>query len=662
MNFRRDEPLTIKTKYLVYKGCKKNVHRLWKLNGDRGKSIASSSSGHSGKYSKPGNFFGTGLNSRDDEKVKRITDQTIQENLRTTEKMNQLRLKLELANSRKKLMSTKFQTRAISKLNKESLPAAPVNEATIINTMSKSHKTNENEIDKPMISSIKQLGDKVIQRQLKQERMLSAESKMKIKENLTRNRSFKSIMSTPTLASSSSLSFFNNEVNALDFCFSGSTGDVLEQTTTNKLGRSISFQSNYVFNRADSNLCVSNASGASSLATMEATSISHSTPTIQEYVGSICEPESSKVTGTNISEAKISSFSSSMQDLLLKEFLTKSTQHEASTSIRDYKSENFDISSFTKKSTNECAFDNKEEKQPVVAPSMVSEKTECFILPKLLIRESSPSVFESRISTSECTSVADSDVVSIEKPSTESLIDFYDNLQSSSTSSLVPKLNDSGCFASFHQPTVNRFYHSDLDLNLLNDRFKTKLSISNQDINSNKVNSGWSSSNLLLMSATNQTKDKISSDHDPIRVEDVNYDKFLNDLLNNDFGSTVSNVNSAVIGNNETLSYSKALGKENELIDLFGYNLDSSFLKKSSSRIPPTKKTVDKLKSFGSNPTLLGHHHSLNAHEGSNLERTTTTSTTTVHIPQLSRLDAIPTKYRRGESLLSKSRIEGFNF
>lgn len=667
--FRRDEPLTIKTKYLVYKGCKKNVHRLWKLNGDKGKSAASTSSGHSGKYAKSGSLFGSGLSSRDDEKIKRITDQTIQENIRTTEKMNQLRLKMELANARKKMKSIKFQTKPTCRQTKESSHESGLSDTITRKSENLSQELRENGYERPMSSSdqIKnQFNDKVIQRHLKQERMLSAESKMKIKENLSRNRSFKTIMSPPALASSSSLSFFNNEINALEFCFSGSTGDVLGPTT-NKLGRSLSFQSNYVFNRTDSNLCVNNTSGANSLATMEATTISNSTPTIQEYVGSMCEPEPTRAIGTKVNEAKKSSYSTSMQDLLLKEFLTKSSPR-GSTKSREYSSDNIDFASFTRKSSRDCAFNSKEEKDMLQGSagrsSMASEINEYFILPKLLIREDSPSVFESSIGADEHrTETADAgavgdllDVASAKPPSAESLIDYYDNLTSSSTSSLVPKLNDYGCFPSFHQPTVNRFYHSDLDLNQLNDRFKNKLSISNQDINSSEVDSDWSRSNLLLLSAINQTKDETPNDHNP--VEDVNYDKFLNDLLNNDFGSAIPYSKTTESDRNEASGYSKGYGKDNELIDLFGNDLDSTLLKKSSARrVPPMKKQADKLKSFGSNPTLLGHH-SLSTHEGSNLAGTTTTSTTTVHIPQLSRLDAIPTKYRRGNA----SSLCAFNF
>lgn len=658
--FRRDEPLTIKTKYLVYKGCKKNVHRLWKLNGDKGKSAASTSSGHNGKYAKSGSLFGSGLNGRDDEKIKRITDQTIQENIRTTEKMNQLRLKMELANARKKLKSIKFPFK-----NKSSSDLG-VNEKLSMKIDGLTKELHENGIEKPMCSSSKvkeQFNDKVIQRQLKQERYLSAESKIKIKENLSRNRSFKTILSPSTLASSSSMSFFNNnDVNPLEFCF-GSTGDVLGPST-NKLGRSLSFQSNYVFNRTDSNLCVNNASGVNSLATMESTTISNSTPIIQEYVSPICEPERARAIGTKVKDAKKSAYSSSMQDLLLKEFLTKSSPRVTATTTasgqsRDYSSANLEFTSFTKRPSRDCAFNSNDERDALKGASTKSgpggEINEYFILPKLFIREDSPSVFESSLGDENNKAEAQEGACG-KQPSAESLIEFYDNLTSSSTSSLMSKMNDFGCYPSFHQPSPNRFYHSDLDLNSLNDRFKTKLSISNQDINTSEGNLGgdsdWSRSNLLLLSAINQTKDEPSSNDN--NIEDVNYDKFLNELLNNDYGSNIPCPTVVDNERDEASGVSKAYQKDNELIDLFGNDLDHTLCKKTSARrIQPMKKPSEKLKSFGSNPTLLGHH-SLSTLD-SNLAGTTTTSTTTVHIPQLSRLDAIPTKYRRGKTIDLKS-------
>lgn len=627
---------------------------MWKLNGDKGKSAASTSSGHTGKYAKNSTIFSSGLIGRDDEKMKRITDQTIQENIRTTEKMNQLRLKMELANARKKLKSIKFPTNSKPKLSSDLSSHETLSRKIDVITKD----LQENGIERPMSSSAKvrdQFNDKVIQRQFKQERYLSAESKMKIKENLSRNRSFKTILSPPTLASSSSLSFFNNDLNPLEFCFSGSAGDV--GPSTNKLGRSLSFQSNYVFNRTDSNLCVNNGSGVNSLATMEATTISNSTPIIQEYVEPICEPKRVRAIGAKVKEVKKPAYSTSMQDLLLKEFLTKSTPRaNGSVQGRDYSSANMEFSSFTKKSSRDCAFNSNNGEKEKCSKSFTKANpgdiNEYFILPNLMIREDSPSVSDLSMGVKDANTDTPKDVAGsldfacTKQPSAESLIEFYDNLTSSSTSSLVSKLNDYGCFPSFDQPSTNRFYHSDLDLNQLNDRFKTKLSISNQDINtSDGPDSEWSRSNLLLLSAIDQTKDDSSNDNNII--EDVNYDKFLNDLLSNDYGSTIP-YTTCDSEKDEASGTTKGYSKDSELVDLFGNDIDSTLVKKSSARrIPPLKKPTEKLKSFGSNPTLLGHHSNL---DGSNLAGTTTTSTTTVHIPQLSRLDAIPTKYRRGKN------------
>jgi hypothetical protein len=89
---------------------------------------------------------------------------------------------------------------------------------------------------------------------------------------------------------------------------------------------------------------------------------------------------------------------------------------------------------------------------------------------------------------------------------------------------------------------------------------------------------------------------------------------------------------------------------DSEVIDLFG----NSMTKKSTRRVAPgMKKPIDKLKSFSSNPQLgaSNSHYSLKSESSTNLTATATTSTTTVHhIPQLPRLDAIPTKYRRGKN------------
>lgn len=614
---------------------------MWKLNGDKGKLSAS------GKYAKSPSLFGSSSNGRDDEKIKRITDQSIQENIRTTEKMNQLRLKMELANARKKLKSIKFPTKAKLKTSELEKPIKKV-ECRV-------REFDENIMEKATNSASKvkdQLNDKVIQRQLKQERYLSAESKMKIKENLSRNRSFKTI-SNPSALTSSSMSFFNNDINPLEYCLSGSTGDVLGPST-NKLGRSLSFQSNYIFNRTDSNLCVNNASGVNSLATMEATTISNSNPIIQEFVEPICEPERPRAVGAKLKETKKPAYSTSMQDLLLKEFLNKSSStgyHVGSkANNRDYTTASLEFTAF-KKSPRDCAFKSSEDEDvlqraTITESNPAGEINEYFILPKLLIREESPLGIEEKAEATNFNEQVDLlDVTAAKDPSSESLIEFYDN--SSSTSSLISKINDYRCFTSFHQPSANRFYHSDLDLNQLNDRFKNKLSISNQDINTSEGNlesdSDWSRSNLLLLSAINQTNEQPQD-----VIEDVNYDKFLNDLLSSDYGATIPSTTSYENESDEASGVSKKY--EKSCVDLFENDSNNTLMKKNTTRRgTSSKKPSDKLKSFGSNPTLLGHR-SLSTHD-SNLTATATTSSTTVHIPQLSRLDAIPTKYRRGKSL-----------
>ncbi|CAH1730502.1 unnamed protein product [Chironomus riparius] len=687
-NSKREEPLTIKTKYLVYKGCKKNVHRLWKMNGSDSK--GKSTSGHNNKYGKSTNsLFGGGLSGRDDEKIKKMTDQTIQENIRTTEKVNQLRLKMELVNARKKLKSIKFPLKSKNSCgNNSKMMDISMDKLSKQITDNITKELNETLcIEKPALNissstsatilssrARDNYADKVIQKQ--SSRNLSAESKMKIKENLSRNRSFKTILNQPTIsASTSSMSLFNNDINPLEFCFSSTTGtngsDMFTPTTNgNKLGRSLSFQSNYILNRTDSNLCVN----TSSLATMEAATISSSSPIIQEYVEHICEPSSSSsstAVGTKIKDSlPKTNYSTSMQDLLLQEFLTKSTPNSAcshfqlatSKSSREYSSANNSGSAL------KLAADEKIDMFKGTAITKVSPGDEYFILPKLLIREDSPPILESlAVKDSKAEDLLD--VASGKQPSAESLIEFYENLTSSSTSSLTSKINDD--YECFHQPqSSNRFYHSDLDLNQLNDRFKNNLSISNQNINTSEGNLGsdsdWPRSNLLLLSINQTMKDEPQSDYNLI---DVNYDKFLNDLLNNDSGvsavlgpdhvdcdSDSVNNKKEMCESNEIVENikknafsdgSKLVSKDNsEMIDLFGGDLDNVLTKKMTSRrITPLKKPIDKLKSFSSNPQL-GNHNTLSTHESSNLA--TTTSTTTVHIPQLSRLDAIPTKYRRG--------------
>lgn len=318
---RREEPLTIKTtKYLVYKGCKKNVHRLWKMNGGGGGggggSSGSNESGSKGgkssaqtnsKFSKASSLFGgSGLGRSDDDKIKKMTDLTIQENIRTTEKINQLRLKMELVNARKKLKSIKFPI-------KNGGGGGSGKKLSVLMTSEDKEKLVLDSMEKPKTAPVSSTKTKECEKiKLKSPDFLSAESKMKMRENLSRNRSFKTILSQPSGTSSSMF----NDLNPLEFCFTG-TSDI--SSNGSKLGRSLSFQSNYIFNRTDAN---------SSLATMEAATISSSTPIIQEYVEAICEPAT---TSTALKElAPKSAYSTSMQDLLLQEFLSKSTKTSSS--------------------------------------------------------------------------------------------------------------------------------------------------------------------------------------------------------------------------------------------------------------------------------------------------------------------------------------------
>lgn len=640
------------------------------MNGSDGKGKGATT--HNGKYGKSTSLFG-GLSGRDDDKIKKMTDQTIQENIRTTEKVNQLRLKMELVNARKKLKSIKFPikiksrattdslTLSTEKLLKDSSEYFPKELYDV--AIEKPHKTKET------------FSDKTIQKQSKQERNLSAESKTKIKENLSRNRSFKTILSQPAIStSSSSMSLFNNDMNTLEFCFSGNSNgrDIFAPTTAgSKLGRSLSFQSNYILNRTDSNLCVN----TSSLATMEAATISNSTPIIQEYecVEHICEPPPAVTT----KETK-TGYSTSMQDLLLQEFLTKSSSNSTcshfqittsgaaatATASRDFTSANSNNSGSALTIGDENIDMFKGTAITSSSSTKASPGDEYFVLPKLLVREDSPPLIESPslgiVKESDREDLLD--VAAGKQTSAESLIEFYENLTSSSTSSLASKINDYECF---HQPpTGNRFYHSDLDLNQLNDRFKNNLSISNQNMNTSEGNLGadmeWQRSNLLLLSINQTMKDEPQqSDYNNL-IEDVNYDKFLNDLLNNDLGSVVpppilksddinkidEDYNSSQITITDSNSSKVVVPKDNEMIDLFTSDIDSILTKKMTARrITPLKKPLDKLKSFSSNPQL-GNHNALSTHESGNLAATT--STTTVHIPQLSRLDAVPTKYRRG--------------
>jgi hypothetical protein len=498
------------------------------------------------------------------------------------------------------------------------------------------------------------------------------------------------------------VSLLNSDTNTLEFCFSSNANSrhrdlfaPASATTASggKLGRSLSFQSNFILDRTDSNLCVNTTS--SGLAAMESTTatISNSTPIIQEYVEHICEP----TTITTKEQIPKTGFSTSMQDLLLQEFLTKSS---TSSSTSNVACSRFPVDA-TACASNiaESALVNADENIAIAAACSTtktitpSPKDEYFVLPKLLIRENSPPIASSSSqspSTSLTAAAAGSalsvvkesnsdllDVASGKQASAESLIEFYENLTSSSTSSLASKINEFECF---HQPPGNRFYHSDLDLNQLNDRFRNNLSISNQNINTSEGNLGvdldWTRSNLLLLSINQTMKDDEPHQTNEYNIiEDVNYDKFLNDLLNNESIPQLKSSDDKIVdnddddddddlvsahvtksssnsnnNNNNATDANKAGMRDNEMIDLFGNDVDSNviMMKKMSARrnVTPLKKPLDKLKSFSSNPQLGNHNALSSTHEsGGNLAAT---STTTVHIPQLSRLDAIPTKYRRG--------------
>lgn len=296
---------------------------------------------------------------------------------------------------------------------------------------------------------------------------------------------------------------------------------------------------------------------------------------------------------------------------------------------------------------------------------------EYFILPKLLIREDPSVVLDNGLGIVKESSKTEELLDIAKQPSAESLIEFYENLTSSSTSSLASGKNEFECFHPNPAASAsNRFYHSDLDLNQLNDRFKNTLSISNQNMNTSEGNLGggerenessdcWPRSNLLLLSINQSMKDESTPGSDYNIIEDVNYDKFLNDLLNNSSNDLPPVHHAQKAANHEGIDECDkkdetvtCKSKADELIDLFG----STVAKKMPSRriAPLVKKPIDKLKCFSSNPQLGAStsHYSLKSESSTNLTATATTSSTTVHhIPQLSRLDAIPTKYRRGKTL-----------
>lgn len=339
--------MILKSKYLVNKGCKKNIHR-WKLNSDRGKTVPSASS--TNKYTKTSSsLLESGLNSRDDEKIKQIIDQKNQteqqmENIRMAERMNELRFKLELTNTRKK-------QKLVAKKAK--------------NLVEQHDREYEKLLNEPY-------NEKFIQRQQKRERYLSAETKMKIKANLIRNRSLKAINSSPTILSSSLIS----------------------------------------------------------------------SPKVETSLESISKGR------LNADETGVT------ETVLEEEFGT--ILHLNTT--------------FTKARPKECQRNERMKANAV-------ESYEKSLLPKIHVREDSSFVSEiAPLCFGNSKKYSSDEACAENRPSTESLIECYDQLSSSSTSSLVS-----------YQPK-NRFYHSDLDLNQLSSRFRTKLSLSNQGIESSEQN------------------------------------------------------------------------------------------------------------------------------------------------------------------------------
>lgn len=446
---------------MVNKGCKKNIHR-WKLNSDRGKTVPSASG--TNKYTKTSSsLFESGLNSREDEKIKQIIDQKNQtehqmENIRMAERMNELRLKMELANTRKKQKLVDLSSR-----NKK-----------VKNYAEQQDREYEKLINEPV-------NEKVIQRQQKRERYLSAETKMKIKANLTRNRSFKAIHS----------------------------------------------------------------------------------------------PTSSLMSSPNVETSPLESISKGRQR-------TEGTGVEEQFSKQAFGSFVNLNSTMTKTKFRECQRNNNS----FYLKANAGESYENFLLPKIHVREDSSFVSEMTPLCFGDSKRDSSDAISAEnRPSTESLIEYYDQM-SSSTSSLVS-----------YQPK-NRFYHSDLDLNQLTTRFQAKLSLSNQDIKPSEENNLAESMLLFEENCVKWTQLDYKVE-EPLQITYVTKE-----------GSEVCS---------EHTEDSKQNNK-------------SSFL-----QIPQCKLKTDKLKCFGSNPTLTA--------TVSNLTATATTSMP-IHIPQISLLDSIPTKTR----------------
>lgn len=533
----------MKTKYLVYKGCKKNTHRLWKSNGEGRSNSEKTKSSFTNKHLKS-NFFASGLGGQDEEKLR--------ENIRTTEKMNQLKVKMELANARKKLKSLKLTSKA--KKSPESVKKPEYDEKLL-------------KVDKPPSSSSSSSADT----SKFSSRSLSAESKIRIKENLSRNRSFKTIL-TSSIDTTPQPSFFNNNVDTFKVC--------------NKLGRSFSFQSNYAFSRNED-------SSPSQLATLDTASFASSPTVISET-----------------SEVGDEKCSTSMQDLLLKEFF--SPEHDFGGS--------------------KCALNT-------ACTASASEINEYFILPKFLVRKNSSVIDQT--STDE----PDATVKLLDVPDSmdKTNVDFRDNLTSSS-SSLLSKINEYSYFPAL-APATNRFYHSDLDLNQISERFKNKFSLSHQEISSD--DSEWS-----VRDSQRVVDDDCEEKCLQRNLEEIKYDKFLNDLLSVDHGdeSLLFDLKSSSAQSTEPSKavYKTKSSSSNQLEVEKAATSSNSTNKANPRTLPPlwskpNNTPTDKLKSFGSNPVLRTN---LCANDNNN---TLANSTTTVHIPQLSsRLEDIPLMNRRG--------------
>lgn len=347
-----------------------------------------------------------------------------------------------------------------------------------------------------------------------------------------------------------------------------------DNAATNKLSRS-----GYVFNCTES--------PENSSLTANSTTINH------EYLNHLCETASATKGYDN-------SNTTTVRDILLQnEFINVKDPEIPNTSNDIFKN-----------------IDSNEEQVP--------EINEYYVPPKLLVRReassaSPPPILEKLIKT-------ENGIKSFveNSKSSESFMDFYENLNSSKS-----KLNDySNCFQSLVSPSNRFFYHSDLDLNQLDDRFRRKLSLNSHDEDNQNLHSEWSRKLSSLLPLID-----IQNDLENATEGEINYDRFSCDSLSNNLATTSNkdnNNNNEEVGENE---------KEYGSIDIFGDDLTSSSsnIKELTSQ-PGLMENADKFKKkFG----LLGHRPSTS----SSTKLTATSSTSTIVIPQLPRLD---TKHRRG--------------